>query len=172
MAAVFLRCLVGAVRAAAEQADQEPGTLLYAVHRSGDDPNVFWTTEVYADEVAFAAHSSSQAHTAATPIFTELIDPADVLVGQTPMAKGLGSQRTRGGLGPTGQLVVSWPARPPGATCRGRSRAGAGTRWRRRTRCGSRPLRRSRPGSRRCGPARPRPAASGRRSGSCRATAR
>jgi (4S)-4-hydroxy-5-phosphonooxypentane-2,3-dione isomerase len=74
-----------------EQAGKEPGTLLYAVHRSGDDPNVFWTTEVYADEVAFAAHSSSQAHTEATPIFTELIDTADVLVGKTLMAKGLGS---------------------------------------------------------------------------------
>ena len=32
-----------------EQAVKEPGTLLYAVHRSKDDPRVFWTTEVYAD---------------------------------------------------------------------------------------------------------------------------
>jgi (4S)-4-hydroxy-5-phosphonooxypentane-2,3-dione isomerase len=73
-----------------EQADKEPGTLLYAVHRSNDDPNVFWTTEVYADEVAFAAHGSSEVHAAATPIFTELIGTADVLVGETLMGKGLG----------------------------------------------------------------------------------
>ena len=33
-----------------EQARKEPGTLLYAVHRSADDPQVFWTTEIYADD--------------------------------------------------------------------------------------------------------------------------
>jgi hypothetical protein len=38
-----------------EQARKEPGTLLYAVHRSADDPQVFWTTEIYADDAAFAA---------------------------------------------------------------------------------------------------------------------
>ena len=31
-----------------EQAEKEPGTLLYAVHRSKDNPHVFWTTEIYA----------------------------------------------------------------------------------------------------------------------------
>lgn len=36
-----------------EQAEKEPGTLCYAVHRSKDDPHVFWTTEVYADDDAF-----------------------------------------------------------------------------------------------------------------------
>jgi (4S)-4-hydroxy-5-phosphonooxypentane-2,3-dione isomerase len=41
-----------------EQAGQEPGTLLYAVSRSKDDPQVFWTTEIYADDAAWAAHSS------------------------------------------------------------------------------------------------------------------
>ena len=56
-----------------EQAKKEPGTLLYAVHRSKDDPRVFWTTEVYADDAAFAAHSASEVHAAATPLFTELI---------------------------------------------------------------------------------------------------
>ena len=56
-----------------EQAKQEPGTLLYALHRSKDDPSVFWTTEVYADDAAFAAHSASEVHTAASPVFTELI---------------------------------------------------------------------------------------------------
>ena len=71
------------------QAEREPGTLLYAVNRSNDDPHVFWTTEVYADEVAFAAHNSSQLHADATPVFTELI-AADVLIGETLMAAGLG----------------------------------------------------------------------------------
>ncbi len=72
------------------QAEKEPGTLLYAVHRSKDDPRVFWTTEVYADEDAFAAHGASEVHAAASPVFTELIAAADVMIGETLMAKGLG----------------------------------------------------------------------------------
>jgi (4S)-4-hydroxy-5-phosphonooxypentane-2,3-dione isomerase len=72
------------------QAEREPGTLLYAVHRSKDDPHVFWTTEVYADDAAFAAHRASEAHAAAGPVFTELIAAADVTIGETLMAKGLG----------------------------------------------------------------------------------
>jgi autoinducer 2-degrading protein len=71
------------------QAEKEPGTLLYAVHRSNDDPHVFWTTEVYADDEAFAAHGASDAHAAAASVFTELIAAADVIVGETVMAKGL-----------------------------------------------------------------------------------
>lgn len=72
-----------------EQAKKEPGTLLYAVHRSNDDPYVFWTTEIYADDDAFAAHTASEVHAAASPVFTELIAAADVVVGETLMAKGL-----------------------------------------------------------------------------------
>jgi autoinducer 2-degrading protein len=74
-----------------EQAEQEPGTLLFAVHRSRDDPHLFWTTEVYADEAAFAAHRASDVHAAAAPAFTELIAAADVIIGETLLAKGLGS---------------------------------------------------------------------------------
>ena len=50
---------------------------------------MFWTTEVYADDDAFAAHRASDAHAAATPVFTELIASADVTVGETLLAKGL-----------------------------------------------------------------------------------
>jgi autoinducer 2-degrading protein len=73
-----------------EQAEKEPGTLLYALHRSKDDPRVFWTTEVYADDDAFAAHRASDVHAAASPVFAELIAAADVIIGETLMAKGLG----------------------------------------------------------------------------------
>jgi quinol monooxygenase YgiN len=72
-----------------EQAEKEPGTLLYAVHRSIDDPYVFWTTEVYASDDAFAAHSASKVHADAAPIFTGLIAASDIMIGQTLMAKGL-----------------------------------------------------------------------------------
>lgn len=50
---------------------------------------MFWTTEVYADEEAFAAHSASEVHTAASPVFNELIAAGDVIIGETLMAKGL-----------------------------------------------------------------------------------
>lgn len=73
-----------------EQAEQEPGTLLYAVHRSKDDPHVFWTTEVCADDAAFAAHSASEVHAAASQVFTELIAASEVIIGETVMANGLG----------------------------------------------------------------------------------
>jgi (4S)-4-hydroxy-5-phosphonooxypentane-2,3-dione isomerase len=73
-----------------EQARTEPGTLLYALARSRDDPHVFWTTEIYADDAAFAAHGASEVHAAAAPVFTELIAGADVIIGETLMAKGLG----------------------------------------------------------------------------------
>ena len=72
-----------------EQAEKEPGTLVYAVHRSRDNPHLFWTTEVYADDAAFAAHSASEVHAAASPVFTELIAASDVIIGETLMAKGL-----------------------------------------------------------------------------------
>ena len=80
---------VAAFTSLLEQARKEAGTLLYAVHRSRDDPQVFWTTEVYVDEEAFAAHSASEVHAAASPVFTELIAAADFMIGETLMAKGL-----------------------------------------------------------------------------------
>jgi (4S)-4-hydroxy-5-phosphonooxypentane-2,3-dione isomerase len=61
----------------------------YALHRSKDDPDVFWTTEIYADDAAFAAHGASEVHAAAAPVFTDLIAGSDVIIGETLMAKGL-----------------------------------------------------------------------------------
>ncbi len=71
-----------------DQVEQEPGTLLYLVQRSEDDPHVFWTSELYADEAAFAAHSGSNAHAAAMPLFTEVIAEADVIRGEVVVGKG------------------------------------------------------------------------------------
>lgn len=51
---------------------------------------MFWTTEIYADDAAFAAHGASDVHVSATPVFTELIASSDVIIGETLMAKGLG----------------------------------------------------------------------------------
>jgi (4S)-4-hydroxy-5-phosphonooxypentane-2,3-dione isomerase len=71
------------------QAEKEPGTLLYVVQRSNDDPQVFWTSEIYADESAFEAHSGTDIHAAATPVFTDLIAESDVVIGEALMGKGL-----------------------------------------------------------------------------------
>ncbi len=52
---------------------------------------MFFTIEVYADNAAFTAHTSSEVHAAALPVFTELIAASDVMVGETLMAQGLDS---------------------------------------------------------------------------------
>jgi quinol monooxygenase YgiN len=74
-----------------EQALTEPGTLVYVLHRSSDDPHVFWTSEVYTDEAAFAAHRATDVHAASAPVFAELIAASDVIVGEIIMGKGLGT---------------------------------------------------------------------------------
>ena len=60
------------------------------MRRSADDLDVFWTTEIYADDAAFAAHRATEVHAAAEPVFTDLIAAADVTIGETVMATGLG----------------------------------------------------------------------------------
>jgi autoinducer 2-degrading protein len=97
-----------------EQAKQEPGTLLYALHRSKDDPHVFWTTEVYADDAAFAAHSASEVHAAASPVFTGLIAAADVLIGETLIATGLGGLSRRRRSCDQGRSLQDGGRRGPG----------------------------------------------------------
>jgi (4S)-4-hydroxy-5-phosphonooxypentane-2,3-dione isomerase len=72
-----------------QQAEREPGTVIYAVNRSRDDPHVFFTIEVYADDAAFATHTSSEVHAAASPLLTELIAASGVMIGETLMAQGL-----------------------------------------------------------------------------------
>jgi len=89
---------VAALAPLLEQARKEPGTLLYAIHRSSDDPDVFWTTEIYADDAAFAAHGSTEVHAAAAPMFTELIAASGVII-----------RRDRHGEGPRRRPPVADP---------------------------------------------------------------
>ncbi len=42
-------------------AAHEDGTEHYVLHRSTKDPNVFYMTEIYADQAALDAHASSDA---------------------------------------------------------------------------------------------------------------
>jgi quinol monooxygenase YgiN len=81
--------LIAAFGPVLEQAEREPGTLMYAVHRSTDDPDLFWVCELYADSEAFAAHSGSEAMAAATPVLGELIAESELTIGEPVSAKGL-----------------------------------------------------------------------------------
>lgn len=40
--------------------EDEPGTLLYVMHKDDQDDDVVWFYEVYADKAAMDAHSSSE----------------------------------------------------------------------------------------------------------------
>jgi quinol monooxygenase YgiN len=50
------------MKAQLEQVKREPGTLVYMMHVSPDDPDVFWFYEHYADEAARKAHAESEVH--------------------------------------------------------------------------------------------------------------
>jgi autoinducer 2-degrading protein len=81
--------LIAAFRPVFEQVDKEPGTLLYVLHRSKDDPDLFWVCELYADDDAFAAHRGSDAMAAATPTLGELIAESELIIGEPLSAKGV-----------------------------------------------------------------------------------
>ena len=81
--------LIAAFGPVLEQARKEPGTLLYVLHRSKDDPGLFWVSELYADDDAFAAHSGSEAMAAATPALGELIAESELIIGEPVSAKGM-----------------------------------------------------------------------------------
>jgi autoinducer 2-degrading protein len=81
--------LIAAFRPVFEQVEKEPGTLLYVLHRSKDDPELFWVSELYADEGAFAAHSGSDAMAAASPALGELIAESELIIGEPVSAKGV-----------------------------------------------------------------------------------
>jgi (4S)-4-hydroxy-5-phosphonooxypentane-2,3-dione isomerase len=81
--------LIAALGALLEQAQEEPGTLLYTVNRSTDDPHLFWVYELYADGDAFAAHSGSDAMATARPVLREIIAESELIVGEPLSGKGM-----------------------------------------------------------------------------------
>ncbi|HWC37177.1 MAG TPA: antibiotic biosynthesis monooxygenase family protein [Acidimicrobiales bacterium] len=81
--------LVAAFRPVLSQADKEPGTLLYVLHRAKDNPDLFWVSELYADDDAFAAHSGSEAMAAAAPALGDVIAESELIIGEPVSAKGV-----------------------------------------------------------------------------------
>jgi quinol monooxygenase YgiN len=81
--------LIAAFQPLLEQVENEPGTPLYAMNRSKDDPDVFWVSELYTDDDAFAVHSSSDAMAKSAPTLGPLIAESELIIGEPVLAKGL-----------------------------------------------------------------------------------
>jgi quinol monooxygenase YgiN len=71
------------------QVDKEPGTLVYALNRSAENPNVFWFFELYADGDSLAAHGQSDAMKAAGGLFGSLLESFELVISSPVRAKGL-----------------------------------------------------------------------------------
>jgi quinol monooxygenase YgiN len=70
--------------------DNESGTIHYALHRSTQDPNTFFMTEVYDDQAAFDAHAGSPAFAKLGGALGEYVDSADLHFAEpVKAAKGL-----------------------------------------------------------------------------------
>jgi (4S)-4-hydroxy-5-phosphonooxypentane-2,3-dione isomerase len=81
--------LIAAFQALFDAADGEPGTEVYVMNRSKQDPNVFWIYELYADDAALGVHSGSEAMSKAAPAFGSLIADSELILGEPVQAKGL-----------------------------------------------------------------------------------
>jgi autoinducer 2-degrading protein len=81
--------LIAAFQPLFEQVEKEPGTLLYVMTRAKDDPNLFWFSELYADDDAFAAHGNSDAMAKGVPTLGPLIAESELVLGEPVFGKGL-----------------------------------------------------------------------------------
>jgi quinol monooxygenase YgiN len=72
-----------------EQVQQEPGTEVYVLNRSAQDPDVFWFYELYTDGDALSAHGNSDVMKEAAPKFGHLIKDSEMIVGAPIKAEGL-----------------------------------------------------------------------------------
>jgi autoinducer 2-degrading protein len=66
----------------------ETGTEHYMLHRSTTNPNVFFMTELYADQAAFDAHSASDAFRQLGASLGDYIDRFDLQFAEPLKAKG------------------------------------------------------------------------------------
>lgn len=72
-----------------DQVEEEPGTLLYMMHVSTEEPDVIWFYERYEDEAAFEAHVGSPTHHDVVEKLTPLLDGSvDVSYLELVAAKG------------------------------------------------------------------------------------
>jgi autoinducer 2-degrading protein len=81
--------LITAFKSLFDAVDGEPGTEIYVMNRSKEDPNVFWFYELYTDAGALGAHGSSDAMKNAAPVFGPLIADSELIMGEPVQAKGI-----------------------------------------------------------------------------------
>jgi (4S)-4-hydroxy-5-phosphonooxypentane-2,3-dione isomerase len=79
--------LIAAFESIFQAVDHEPGTEIYAMNRSKDDPDVFWFYELYTDTNALGAHGGSEAMGAAAKLFGPLIAESELILGEPVRAK-------------------------------------------------------------------------------------
>lgn len=66
----------------------ESGTEQYMLHRSSTNPDVFYMTELYADQAAFEAHSGSEAFGALGAVLGDFIEGFDLQMAVPVKAVG------------------------------------------------------------------------------------
>jgi (4S)-4-hydroxy-5-phosphonooxypentane-2,3-dione isomerase len=81
--------LMEALRPLLDQADAEPGTLVYTVNRSTKEPDLLFFYELYEDRDAFHTHARSETMAASGPILEELVAESELIVGDPVRTKGL-----------------------------------------------------------------------------------
>ena len=62
-------------------AGEEPGRVVFALHRSKDDPNEFWIYETWESEEAVGAHESSEPFLSYQETLRPLVDGGSVVWG-------------------------------------------------------------------------------------------
>jgi len=68
----------------------EPGTIQYILHEDAKDPDVLWFYELYADQEALQAHSTSAAMKALGPVLAPLMGGRPEMTFLKPLGgKGL-----------------------------------------------------------------------------------
>src|ERR1700682_3629121 len=66
----------------------ETGTEEYVLHRSTTNPNVFFMTELYADQASFDAHAGSDAFAKLGASLGDYIEAFDLQLAEPVKAKG------------------------------------------------------------------------------------
>lgn len=68
--------------------EDETGTEEYVLHRSTQNPNVFYMTELYADQAAFDAHAGSDAFAKLGASLGDYVEGFDLALAEPLKAKG------------------------------------------------------------------------------------
>jgi quinol monooxygenase YgiN len=77
-------------------ADEEPGTLVYVLHETADDPDTVVTYELFADDAALEAHKASPAVAAVVPRLGALVAERSFRRLDPTLATGVPSVPQRG----------------------------------------------------------------------------